>query len=237
MKGFVVHETDERMFFLKDMLTGLKPSVTTHIFAPNIQLNVKLSEDFECGDTVIGGKATEETEALFDCNDITFFDMMKNEKFQAENARMTAEGTLAALINRSLRSISDMKALIIGFGRTGAALTRILDRLGVRFDIASTASLRPSYAFAENVIETSHFDFAPYDAVVNTVPHSIITDKDVMTFKYGSVYIDLASKPALNLEYARYLGVDADIYPALPAKTCPISAAKAMKDYISEVIK
>ena len=35
----------------------------------------------------------------------------------------------------------------------------------------------------------------------------------------------------------KYLGIDADIYPALPAKTCPYSAAKAMYDFISEVKK
>ena len=83
----------------------------------------------------------------------------------------------------------------------------------------------------------SGFDFSPYDIVINTVPLAVVNDSDLMSMSKDTVYIDLASKPAINLEYAKYLGIDADIYPALPAKTCPYSAAKAMQEYISEVIK
>lgn len=81
----------------------------------------------------------------------------------------------------------------------------------------------------------SNFDFSKYDIVINTVPAPIVNDKELMSMKDDCVYIDLASKPAINLDYAKYLGIDADIYPALPAKICPISAAKAMLDYIMEV--
>ena len=162
---------------------------------------------------------------------------MQDEKFQAVNSRLTAEGALMVMIEHSVKSIIDCNVLVLGFGRMGAAVAKLLGKLDISLDVATTSSLRPAYAFANNVLPMRDFDFAPYDIVINTVPLAVVNDADLTSMKKDAVYIDLASKPAVNLEYARYLGVDADIYPALPAKTCPYSAAKAMQEYISEVLK
>ena len=97
--------------------------------------------------------------------------------------------------------------------------------------------MRPALAFADNVIKSKDFDFTPYDVVINTAPQQIIDDKEVLTFSSNAVYIDLASKPALSLNFAKYLGIDAEIYPALPAKTAPISAGEAIADYVKRVLK
>lgn len=232
----IIHETDERMFFLKKILSETVTDKPTHIFAPNINVNNHLLEDIEDASVIVCGKHTEEAALFAKERDITIYNIMKNEKFQAVNSRLTAEGALGVILEHSVKSIKDCKMLVIGFGRTGAAMAKLLNDLNVDFDVATTSSLRPAFAFAQNVIAASDFDFAPYDVVVNSVPYPIIKDSDAMTFKQNAIYIDLASKPALNLEYAKYLGVDADIYPALPAKVCPLSAAKAMQEYISEVV-
>ena len=116
-------------------------------------------------------------------------------------------------------------------------IVKILAKLDIKFDIATTSSARPAHAFAKRILPMKNFDFAPYDIVINTVPSPIVSDKQLMSMQSSCVYIDLASQCAINLEYAKYLGIDADIYPALPAKTCPYSAAKAMYDFISEVKK
>ncbi|MEG2450546.1 MAG: hypothetical protein RSB09_02305 [Clostridia bacterium] len=238
MENFVVHETDERMFYLKDMLGGVTTKTTTHIFAPNVLLTAKLLADTLEDSIVIGGRADNEAKALFNSLDITYFNMLENEEFQAANARMTAEGALATLIDHSALSLADMSVLIIGFGRTGAAMARILCEVGIRsIDIATTASARPAHALANRVIPAENFDFSPYDAIINTAPVAIIADHEALTIKQSAVYIDLASVPAINLEYARYLGLDADIYPVIPARTSPLSAAKAIKNYITGVLK
>ncbi|MEG1662833.1 MAG: hypothetical protein RR338_02500 [Clostridia bacterium] len=237
MENFVVHETDERMFYLKDMLGGVATKTTTHVFAPNVLLTAKLLADTLEDSIVIGGRADNEAKALFNSLNITYFNMLENEEFQATNARMTAEGALATLIDHSALSLADMRVLIIGFGRTGAAMARILCDVGCLIDIATTASARPAHALAARVIPAENFDFLPYDAIINTAPVSIIADHEVLTIKQSAVYIDLASVPAINLEYARYLGLDADIYPIIPARTSPISAAKAIKNYIRGVLK
>lgn len=232
-----VHQSDERMFFLSRLLNRTTFSAPTHIFAPNVNVDVKALEDIEDGATVVMGKCTDEARALAKSRNITLLNIMQDERFQAVNSRLTAEGALMVMIEHSIKSIVDCNVLVMGFGRMGAAVAKLLSKLDISLDIATTSSLRPAYAFAQHVVPMSDFDFSPYDIVINTVPLAVVNDADLMSMKKDAVYIDLASKPAINLEYARYLGIDADIYPALPAKTCPYSAAKAMQEYISEVIK
>lgn len=235
--NLTVHQSDERMFFLERLLRKTHFDVPTHVFAPNICVDVNTLGDIEDGSQIILGKCTDEAKALADSRDIKLFYIMKSEKFQAVNSRLTAEGALMVMIEHSVKSICDCNVLVLGFGRMGAAVAKMLGKLDIATDIATTSSLRPAYAFANRVVPMHGFDFSPYDIVINTVPLAVVNDAELMSMKKDTVYIDLASKPAINLEYARYLGVDADIYPALPAKTCPYSAAKAMQEYISEVIK
>lgn len=237
MADFIIHQTDARMFFLRQEL-GFSPKKNTHIFAPNILLGAKDLEGFNGGEIVIGGRADNEAIALFNSLDIKYFNMLEDEIFQARNARLTAEGTLDIILSHSFISIDRLKVLVIGFGRTGAAVVKLLRDVGVNtLTVATNSSLRPAMAFADNVIKSSNFDFAPYDIVINTAPQQIIDDKEILTFSSSAIYIDLASKPALSLNFAKYLGVDADIYPALPAKTAPISAGEAIADYVRRVLK
>jgi dipicolinate synthase subunit A len=237
LADFIIHQTDARMFFLRQEL-GFSPKRTTHIFAPNILLTAKTIDQLTGGEVVIGGKADNEALALFNSLDVKYFNMLDDEIFQARNARLTAEGTLDIILSHSFLSLDRLKALVIGFGRTGSAVVKILRDVGIgRLTVATTSSLRPAMAFADNVIKAKDFDFTPYDIVINTAPQQIIDDKEVLTMSPNAIYIDLASKPALSLNFAKYLGIDAEIYPALPAKTAPISAGEAIAEYVRRVLK
>ena len=232
----IVHETDERMYYLKKLLTNVKTARPTHVFAPNIVVTASTLEAIEDGAYIFFGRTDEETPHLANSRDILLDCYSNDEKFQSINSRLTAEGALKIVLERSPKGIADIFALVIGFGRTGSAVANILHEVSMKFDVASTSSVRQAYCIAERVISPKNFDFAPYDVIINTVPKPIITDKDTMTLKEGTLYIDLASTAAINLEYARYLGADASLYPALPAKVAPYSAAKAIFDYITEVL-
>lgn len=235
MANFVVYETDERMFFLKKLLTGLRPFVETHIFAPNLVLSAERLKDVGDGETLVCGRLDEGAEKLAECKNLRVCRILENEKFQAVNARLTAEGALALILDHSMLSLDDMRVLVLGFGRTGAAVVRLMDKLGVSVDIATTASPRPAGAFAGEIVLPGDADLALYDVVVNTVPQRVIDDERALSLRHDAVYIDLASVPGVNLAMLQGMGLDAEIYPALPAKCSPESAAAAMRDYILEV--
>lgn len=236
-KNVIVHQTDERMFYLASMLKGASFERHTHVFAPNVLVEAKTLTAVEDGANVFCGRCLNEAIELANSRDINLYKYNDSEVFQAINSRLTAEGALKIMIEHSQKSIADCYVFVMGFGRTGAAIAKILAKLDMPFDIATTSSARPAHAFAKRILPMKNFDFAPYDIVINTVPSPIVSDKQLMSMQSSCVYIDLASQCAINLEYAKYLGIDADIYPALPAKTCPYSAAKAMYDFISEVKK
>ncbi len=232
-----VYETDERMYFLRRLLLNSDIDKRLYVFAPNILIEPKHLDEIEDGSYLIYGKCTDEVIAIAANKNIKLCNIMQDERFQAVNSRLTAEGALMLMLEHSLKSIEDCRVLVLGFGRMGAAVVGLLHRLAISTDVATTSSLRPAFAFADYVVPMHDFDFAHYDIVINTVPYPVVCDKDLMSMRSDAVYIDLASKPAINLEYAHYLGIDADIYPALPAKTCPYSAAVAMQEYITEVTK
>lgn len=237
-RNVTIHQSDERMFFLQQIVErdSISFAHPTHIFAPNIEVSQKDIEQMSPSTHLFCGKCSQDALQTAENMEVQIHIMMKDENFQATNARLTAEGTLGIIIQRSTNSLEDNKYMILGFGRTGAAIARLLCQLGLTVDICTNSSSRPAHAFARHVLPLSGLDFSQSDVVINTVPHPIIDDKASMSFKYNALYIELASKPALNLEYVRYLGVDADIHPALPAKACPLSAAKAMLTYIKEVL-
>ena len=87
MGNFVVYETDERMFFLKKLLTGLRPVVNTHIFAPNLTLSAERLEDVGEGEALVCGRLDEGAEKLAECKRLTVRRISENEKFQAENPK------------------------------------------------------------------------------------------------------------------------------------------------------
>ncbi len=232
-----IHQTDERTYYLSAMLKGKKFATPTHIFAPNVLIEARTLAQVEDSATLFCGRILDEAMHLANSRDITIYNYDSSERFQAINSRLTAEGCLKAIIEHSQKSIQDCYMLVMGFGRTGASVCKILSKLDISFDVATTASKRPANAFAKRIIPLGEFDFSPYDVVINTVPSPIVSDKELMSMRKDLVYIELASSPAINLDYAKYLGIDADIYPALPAKTCPYSAGLAMYDFISEVTK
>ena len=67
--------------------------------------------------------------------------MLSDEIFADQNASLTAIATLNILSDFKI-SPSDAKILIIGFGRIGVHLSKILWGLGAKYDVASTSSAR-----------------------------------------------------------------------------------------------
>ena len=234
MAHYIVYETDERTYFLKRMLRDKTPVRDTHIFAPNLTLSEAELTALQSGDELVSGKLDDSAKALCAAKGITVRYLSKDETFMAENARLTAEGALGIILEHSMLSLRDMKVLVAGFGRTGAAVCRLLTELNVDFDVVTSASPRPARAFAAKVFTPSEVDFSLYDVVINTAPAAVFTDEQALSLPAESVYIDLASRPAVNLEMLSGLGLDAGIYPALPAKCCPKSAARAMMNFVTE---
>ena len=162
-------------------------------------------------------------------------DIMKDETYMEDVAYLTAEGALAAAMMETPHTIRGASCMVIGWGRIGRALTRLLAGMGARVTVLSRRS-----AASDEIINAGARP-EPTEMAAETLPgHSVVFSTppamvlDAHALKYAdknAALIDLASPPyGIDLEFARQLGLHAWREPALPGRYCPQSAAKAIYD-------
>ena len=82
MGEFVIYETDERMFFLKRQLAGLRPLVNTHVFAPNLLLSAERFDHIRDGETLIAGRLDDGAEKLAEQKGLRVCRILADEAFR-----------------------------------------------------------------------------------------------------------------------------------------------------------
>ena len=156
------------------------------------------------------------------------------------NAVPTAEGAIKIAIENTNFTIWQSNILVIGYGRVGKILADRLKSLGANV----TVSARKPKDFANlevlgfNYINTEKIPdlYLGYDIIFNTVDATVLPD-NVLRNLPCSLLIDLSSKGGFNLEYAKSLGINAQMAPALPGKTAPETAGKILAKTVSELIR
>ena len=150
-------------------------------------------------------------------------DISDDEEFLAENAELTAEATVGILLNTVRKSLSDTHIGVVGYGRIGKRLTRLLLYLGVSVKVYSSSDNKRldlgewGVATSESAKEA---DLSGLDVLINTAPALIFNPEDPV-FSRGLRVIDLASGdnfPGLS---------SVEKYPSVPAKMFPETAGKA----------
>jgi len=160
-------------------------------------------------------------------------DLWKDEGLLTENARLTAEGAVAAAMHSGERTISGSRSLVIGWGRIGRALTEILIGMGGGVTVASRSERGRNSAAergAESVSTENLASALPGKHLVfSTPPHPVLESRELENAERDVRIIDLASAPyGVDLEAAKELGLRAWREPGLPGRYCPFSAAEVL---------
>ena len=174
-------------------------------------------------------------------SDGRIFDYSAKEEFSILNALPTAEGAVECAMNKYEGTISGSKCLVVGFGKIGKILAKILKSLNA--DVTVTARKQEDFAYinalgykAANTLKLS--SVKGFDLVFNTVP-CMIFDKSLLmnTDKY-TIIIDLASLPGgVDFESARRFGIDAVRALSLPGKCAPKTAGEIIKSTVFNIIE
>lgn len=190
---------------------------------------------------VVGGKCSAELSTSIESRGAKLIDYLEREELSIMNAIPTAEGALAIAINETNRTIFNSNCLVVGYGRIGKVLSKMLAGLGANV----TVSARKCSDFAwistngYKHIHSKHLSrhISNYDIIFNTVPSIIIDEFVLAKMKPEVLIIDLASLPG---------GVDTDaatkhsvkVIPALslPGRVAPVSAAEIIKNTILNII-
>jgi len=202
------------------------------IFSPAKKFNIDEITLLPSNIVIFGGKQSDEVLKIIESKSINYINLLKDETFAIQNAKLTTEGILSILINNTERSIFENKILILGCGRIGKATSLLFNKLNLnysistfKFDDVSNANL-----FTTNLISSGKLknEINKFDVIINTVPYEILTDDILNNVSDSAIIIEVASVSCLNLKNVNKYKFKYIPAPKLPQVYCPISAANIM---------
>ena len=203
-----------------------------YLFAPGSTDNIpleKLATLINKGGTVFGGKADQNIVKMFTDSGANFIDYNSDEEFTIKNAMLTAEGAVMTAISLTDTALFRQNILIIGFGRIGKSLARILGGFGA--DVTAAARRSESRAWAEIYgcksvsINGMKNRCGKYSIIFNTVPSLVIDEDMISNLDKNTLIIDLASAPGgTDFAAAKKAGLNTLHYTGVPGKVSPVTA-------------
>lgn len=169
------------------------------------------------------------------------FDYAARDDFAVLNAVPTAEGAVEIAMREFEGTIFGSSAMVVGFGRIGKILARMLHSLGSTVTVCARKSSDLAYisALGYKAKHTNTLSYIHgYDLVFNTVPTMVFDETLLSNTDKSTMIIDLASLPGgVDFESARKLGIDARRALSLPGKCSPKTAGEIIKKTVFSIIK
>jgi len=157
------------------------------------------------------------------------------------NAVPTAEGAVSILLQELPKTLKDSTVLIVGYGRIGKILSRMLNGFGTDVWVAARKFSDLAWIEAQGFkpVPVSQIDryIGDMDAVVNTVPALVITKEILKKARTDCYLLDLASAPGgIDFEAARELKIKFNWALGLPGKVAPLTAGDIIRKTIYNII-
>ena len=191
---------------------------------------------------LIAGSILPEVYEMANDEYIEIIDIMKREELAVLNTIATAEGTIQVAIENTNRILHGSEVLILGFGRIGKVLARKLAGLSVKVTCAARKdedlAWIEAYGHKSLNINNLSENLRPFDIIINTVPHIVLTEQKLEYVRKDALLIDLASNPGgidkkaikdRNLKFVWAL--------SLPGKVAPTTSAEFIKNTIYNILR
>ena len=185
------------------------------------------------GQMLFGGVISDKLNSAAADAGVRVFDFMKDESFVLYNAALTAEAAAGLMIHDCDRAVLGSRALILGYGRLGKELSRILSALGCEVTVAARGAVAVSVGMHTINITELENGIDGFDFIINTVPARILSSSALCTASEGAFLMELASAPGgFDAELAQNIGLKTVSAPGLPGRFSPRSSAQYIKEYI-----
>ena len=174
--------------------------------------------------------------------ELNHYDFYKREELIILNASLTAQAVLELVLINSNVSLSDLKILVTGYGKTGEAIAEILMSNKVSVTVAARKIKDRARAETKNIRAISFTEIKNYsnefDFVINTVPETVIGKNLLSTFNEDCVFLEVASKPyGIDINEAEKQNKKIIIASSLPGKYVARSAGEVIAKTIINMIK
>lgn len=188
------------------------------------------------GTIVMAGKLDEELSQAAERKGWRLLLPSDDPDFEERNAMPSAEGAVYAAMQKAGYTICGSHCLIIGPGRIGKELTRMLLGLHAHVTVAgrNPEKLAAVAAMGARTILMEELPKAVWetDILFSTVPSPVAGEEVMATLPPHALAIDLASAPfGIDLNAAARHGITAWREGGIPGRYAPMTAARILFDY------
>lgn len=157
------------------------------------------------------------------------------------NAIPSAEGALQLAFENTPITIHNSKSFVLGFGRLGKTLARMLGGIGAWTTVVARESAELARAFEMGFRPVPFNDLRLFiheaDIIFNTVPHLVLDEEMLILVKRDALIVDLAAYPGgTDFKTAKKLGITALFSPGLPGKVAPVTGGRILAQVIPPLI-
>jgi len=194
------------------------------------------------GKKLIAGNILDFFKEELSKEEIPYIDLLKREEFTVLNAIATAEGTVQIAMEETQRTVHGSKVLIMGFGRIGKILAKMLDGIGAKVSCEARKdedmAWIKAYGFEPVHLNELNENLGKFDIIINTIPFQILNAERLELVKKDVVLIDLASNPGgVDRKVAKEKNLKLIWALSLPGKVAPLTSAEFIKEVLYHVLE
>jgi len=188
---------------------------------------------------VFGGVINTEWKEFLSLYQISYWDFMQLPEVVEGNAWITAEATMAEVLQHGAYSICGQKVLVTGFGCCGRKIAELFGRIGANVTVVARRSevREEARRCGFHAISFTEMPKALADVttVINTVPSRVLNEDCIRRMQADALIIDIASSPGgTDFEAAKKYGITAKLALGLPGIYTTSSSALLLKNAISQ---
>jgi len=132
------------------------------------------------------------------------FDLLKDPDYLAENAMITAYGAIKECISHLPITLADCPVLVIGWGRIGKCLVKLLQKNGANVTVASRSQENRAIirVLGCDAIDSNNigYELLRFRVIFNTADGQIISKSQLENCRSDCLKIDLASKKGIDAQ-------------------------------------
>lgn len=174
--------------------------------------------------TIIGGSLDHPV-----MNPYRKMDLLADESYLAQNAAITSDCAMRVAAPLLKTAFRDTHALVIGWGRIGKCLAKLLKAMDVPVTVAARKEKdRAALVSLGYDAMEMHGDLSRFRLIFNTVPEIVFPDEILHT--RNCIKIDLASRRGLS-------GEDVVHAKGLPGRMVPESSGRLIAQTVLRILK
>lgn len=191
---------------------------------------------------MIAGNINKEILKNAESEDVKVIDLLKREELAVLNTISTAEGAIQIAMEETSRTIHGSNVLVMGFGRIGKILAKMLNGIGAKVycEARKNEDFAWIKAYGYNLVPLKNLknEISKFDIIINTIPSMILTREYLERVNKEALIIDVASMPGgVDNIVAKELGIRTILALSLPGKVAPITSAEFIKDTFYNILE